>query len=91
MTPSLRNVAITPPYFHNGIFATLDEVVLFYNTRDQGAFGPAEVPQTEDTTELGNLGLTAQQSSDIVAFLQTLTDGYSPVGPNRQAASSLRR
>ncbi len=77
MTPSLRNVALTGPYFHNGIFTTLAQVVHFYNTRDLGGFAPPEVPGTEDTTELGNLHLTAQQESDIVAFIGTLTDGYA--------------
>ncbi|HWD40489.1 MAG TPA: cytochrome c peroxidase, partial [Fimbriimonas sp.] len=73
MTPSLRNVAITAPYFHNGVFASLNQVVHFYNTRDLGGFDPPEVPETMDTTELGNLGLSAQEESDIVAFLNTLT------------------
>jgi len=78
MTPPLRNVALKGPYFHNGIFNTLSEVVNFYNTRDLGGFGPPEVPQTMDTTELGNLQLTSQEQADIVTFLGTLTDGYTP-------------
>ena len=77
MTQSLRNVVLTGPYFHNGLFTTLAQVVNFYNTRDLGGFAPPEVPQTEDTTELGNLGLSAQQQSDIISFLGTLTDGYT--------------
>jgi len=77
MTPPLRNVAIKGPYFHNGYFNNLAEVLNFYNTRDLGGFPPAEVPQTMDTTELGNLQLTAQEQSDIIAFLGTLTDGYT--------------
>ena len=75
-TPTLRNVALTAPYFHNGIFTSLDKVVDFYNARDLGGFDPPEVPATENMTELGNLKLTAQESADIVAFLNTLTDGY---------------
>jgi len=77
MTPTLRNVAARGPYFHNGIFTTLAQVINFYNTRDLGGFAPPEVPQTEDTTELGNLHLTATESTEIIAFLQTLTDGYT--------------
>jgi cytochrome c peroxidase len=77
MTPPLRNVALKAPYFHNGIFKTLAEVVNFYNTRDLGGFPAAEIPQTEDKTELGNLQLTAQEQADIVTFLGTLTDGYT--------------
>lgn len=77
MTPTLRNVALTAPYFHNGLISTLADVVRFYNTRDLGGFDPPEVPATEDLTELGNLSLTTQEQSDLVAFLGTLTDGYS--------------
>ncbi len=76
--PTLRNVAKTAPYGHNGYFATLKDIVHFYNTRDvAGAGWPApEVPATVNAVELGNLGLTSQDEDDIVAFLRTLTDGY---------------
>jgi cytochrome c peroxidase len=76
---SLRNIAATPPYAHNGYFATLEDVVHFYNTRDVADAGwPApEVTQNVNTDELGNLGLTAEEEAAIVAFLKTLTDGYS--------------
>ena len=37
---------------------------------------PPEVPETVNTEELGNLGLTAQEEAAIVAFLKTLSDGY---------------
>jgi cytochrome c peroxidase len=75
---TLRNIAITAPYGHNGFFATLEDIVHFYNTRDvPGAnWPPAEVLQNRNSTELGNLGLTAQEEADLVAFLKTLTDGY---------------
>jgi cytochrome c peroxidase len=76
-------------YMHNGYFKSLKEVVHFYNTRDKlprcqpGAPGEKvscwpdpEVPQNKDTT-IGNLGLTNEQEDQIVAFLQTLTDGYT--------------
>ena len=81
MTPTLRNVAVKSPFFHNGYFSTLAQVVHFYNTRDLGGFPAAEIPQTEDTTELGNLQLTTQEEADVVSFLGTLTDGYSPPKP----------
>jgi cytochrome c peroxidase len=87
---SLRNIAITPPYGHNGVFATLEQIVHFYNTRDtlgvcadnnDPGFGvtcwPApEVPQNVNVDELGNLNLTRKQEAKIVAFLKTLTDGW---------------
>lgn len=79
-TPSLRNVAVTAPYGHNGYFKTLKEVVHFYNTRDVPGAGwpPPEVPETVNHDDFGDLGLTEQEEDDIVAFLKTLTDGYRP-------------
>jgi len=88
---SLRNIAITPPYGHNGVFATLEEITHFYNTRDtlgrvpdnrHKGFGitgwpPPEVPRNVNGDELGNLGLTAREEAALVAFMRTLTDGYS--------------
>lgn len=72
--PTLRNIAVTAPYFHNGFAATLKDAVQFYNKRDTGMFGPAEFPGNMNTEELGNLNLTDAEVDDIVAFLQTLTD-----------------
>jgi len=76
--PTLRNVAITAPYFHNGFAATLEEAVQFYNKRniDPRFFTP-EVLQNRNMDELGNLKLSEQEVSDLVAFLKTLTDGFS--------------
>lgn len=88
---SLRNVALTPPYMHNGSLKTLREVVHFYNTRDtlprecagmnDPGFGvdcwpAAEIPHTMNTVQVGNLGLTVEEEEAIAAFLETLTDNY---------------
>ncbi len=78
--PTLRNIAVTAPYFHNGVFQTLEQAVQFYNKRDLGVFPSPEFPDNMNTEELGNLHLTDQEVADIVAFLHTLTDGYSPFG-----------
>ena len=92
---TLRNIAITPPYGHNGVLATLEQVVHFYNTRDTlsvvtdntspefGVSGwPApEVNKNVNHDELGNLGLTAEEELAVVAFMKTLTDDY-PVWGN---------
>jgi len=75
---TLRNVAITAPYFHNGVAATLTDAVQFYNKRNSGIFGIAEIPATQNNEELGDLHLTDDEVSDIVAFLKTLTDGWHP-------------
>lgn len=75
--PSLRNVAITAPYMHNGIFKTIKEVVDFYNTRDVDAkWGKPEVAENVNKDELGDLKLTEQEVTDLIAFMETLTDGY---------------
>ena len=74
--PTLRNVAITPPYLHNGVFKTLYQVVAFYNTRDVAPWPEPEVTENLNVDEMGDLGLSNQEVEDIVAFLNTLTDGW---------------
>lgn len=64
-TPSLRNVALTAPYFHDGSAATLADVVAFYN-----AGGRVNLNLEE---ELHPLGLTPREQLDLVAFLEALT------------------
>jgi cytochrome c peroxidase len=82
--PTLRNVAVTAPYFHNGSFSTLEEVVHFYNARDvDPTIGAPEVPFNVNGDELGDLKLTEAEEEAIVAFLRTLTDGYRPAGTAR--------
>jgi cytochrome c peroxidase len=77
--PTLRNIALTAPYGHNGYFNTLEEIVHFYNVRDDGKTYPhPEYPATVNHDEMGNLGLTPAEEADIVSFLKTLTDGYTP-------------
>ena len=76
---TLRNIAETAPYGHNGYFPDLYSIVHFYNTRDvEGGdfFGKvdAEVPDTVNGDELGNLGLSFEQEKKLVLFLKTLTD-----------------
>jgi cytochrome c peroxidase len=64
-TPSLRNVALTWPYFHDGSAATLGDVVEFY---DRGGVQNATLD-----VQIKPLGLTDEEQTDLVAFLQTLT------------------
>jgi cytochrome c peroxidase len=74
---SLRNIAKTPPYGHNGYFKTLREIVHFYNTRDVETWPLPEVDNDNvNRDELGDLGLKPSEEDAIVAFLLTLTDGY---------------
>jgi cytochrome c peroxidase len=98
--PTLRNIALTAPYFHNGKFETLAEVVAFYVRRDTnpeewypiGASGvekfndlPPDFQANVNITEVpynrkpGEApALNAQEIADVVAFLNTLSDGYKP-------------
>jgi cytochrome c peroxidase len=78
--PTLRNVALTAPYMHNGVFATLREVLDFYNTRDTEEWPPPEVAENVNTEELGDLGLAEEDIDALLAFLETLSDGWEP-GP----------
>lgn len=81
-------------YGHNGYFKSLEGIVHFYNTRDvkdvcPGPYTEAEalaadcwpapeVSENVNTDELGDLGLTPDEESALVAFLKTLSDGYVP-------------
>ncbi|MEQ1636766.1 MAG: cytochrome c peroxidase [Methylococcales bacterium] len=79
--PTLRNIAKTAPYTHNGVFSNLRDVVEFYSTRDVDAkWGKPEVAENINKDELGDLKLTPDEIDAIVAFLQTLTDGYEANG-----------
>jgi cytochrome c peroxidase len=70
--PSLRNVALTAPYMHNGYFAILKDVIRFYNTRDiPGAGWPApEVAENVNRLEMGNLKLTDTEIDDIFGAIK---------------------
>ncbi|MGV1098587.1 cytochrome-c peroxidase [Thiovibrio sp. JS02] len=72
--PTLRNVALTAPYGHNGYFPTLKDVVSFHNSRDTGNWPAPEVVENLNTTDVGNMGLSDAEVDDIVAFLAALSD-----------------
>jgi len=75
--PTLRNVAITTPYMHNGVFTDLQAVLDFYNSRNTNPDQPpAEVAANGDN-RIGNLGLSQGEIDDVIAFLNALTDGYN--------------
>ncbi|WP_349431847.1 cytochrome c peroxidase [Methylomarinum sp. Ch1-1] len=66
-TPSLRNIALTAPYMHNGSLSSLKEVLRFYN---QGGIANENLDPL-----IKPLQLTDDEITDILAFLQTLTGG----------------
>ena len=96
--PTLRNVALTPPYFHNGAVATLEDAVGFYATRDNDPerwypsaggvvdkFNDLPAAYRVNVTQQAPFGLrpgqaprlSAQEVQDVVAFLRTLSDGFT--------------
>ena len=68
--PGLRNVAVTAPYMHNGMMATLEEVLRYYN--NPTGFFPHQL--NIEPAFKKSLNLSPEEQSDIIAFLQTLTD-----------------
>ncbi|MEM8569396.1 MAG: cytochrome c peroxidase [Pseudomonadota bacterium] len=85
--PTLRNVAVTAPYMHNGVFEDLRTVILFYNRYNSRSdarqinpetgepFGMPEVPETLSVEELTHgPALDDRRIDALVAFLKTLTD-----------------
>ncbi|MFQ5444047.1 MAG: cytochrome c peroxidase, partial [Nitrospinales bacterium] len=69
--PTLRNVALTAPYMHNGIFETLDEVIDFY----AGGGGPGKALNVSNLDDkIRKFSLTAEEKSSLIAFLHALTD-----------------
>jgi cytochrome c peroxidase len=74
--PSLRNIAVTAPYMHDGRFNTLEEVLDHYNEHIQNASPNLDPLITEASNNLrGNsLALTPAEKAKIIKFLQTLTD-----------------
>ncbi len=70
-TPTLRNVALTAPYMHNGAFQTLEEAVDFYSRGGGQGIG---ISLPRQTLPPEPLQLTASEKQDIFAFMKSLTD-----------------
>jgi cytochrome c peroxidase len=64
-TPSLRNVALTAPYMHNGVLLTLEEVIDYYDCGGTGAEG--------QDSRIAPLQLTTEEKHALLAFLRSLT------------------
>jgi cytochrome c peroxidase len=69
--PTLRNIALTAPYMHNGAFETLEEVLDFYSGGGGRGLG-LDVPLQDD--KIRKFALTPQEKADLIAFLLALTD-----------------
>jgi cytochrome c peroxidase len=70
-TPSLRNVALTAPYMHNGVYRTLEQVVDFY---DRGGGAGIGIALPNQTLPADRLKLTRTERRELIAFLQSLID-----------------
>lgn len=74
-TPSLRNIALTAPYMHDGRFRTLEEVI------DHYSFGVQRSPTLDPNLAkhpMEGIGITPADKKALVAFLKTLTDTHRP-------------
>ncbi|HIF55110.1 MAG TPA: hypothetical protein EYQ57_08120 [Methylococcaceae bacterium] len=72
-TPTLRNIALTAPYMHDGSLETLEQVVDYYNEGgDHNRFIDAAIFP---------LQLSSQEKTDLVAFMQSLTSPQRSVIP----------
>ncbi len=70
-TPTIRNIELTAPYMHNGVYKTLEEVIDFYN--EGGGLGKGfDVPN--QTLPEDKLNLSDQEKKQLIAFMKTLTD-----------------
>lgn len=77
--PTLRNIALTAPYMHDGRFETLEEVLDHYNEHVQmsATLDPLIIEASNEVSEPGapvKLFLSEQEKKDIIAFMQLLTD-----------------
>lgn len=85
--PSLRNVAVTAPYMHDGRFSTLEEVLQHYSSGVQRS--PELDANLAKHPEAG-IQLTQQEQADLIAFLKTLTDeGFVKTEAATAAASAV--
>ncbi len=69
-TPGLRNIGVTGPYMHNGMFKTLEQVLAYYNMPKHFIDQPINI----DPTLKNGLSLSTQEKKDIISFMLTLTD-----------------
>lgn len=80
-TPSLRNLAFTAPYMHDGRFATIDAVINHYS---EGLQNSTTIDPLMKKVDEGGVQLTLQEKADLKAFLLTLTDTSFTTNPNFQ-------
>lgn len=70
-TPTLRNLAFTAPYMHDGRFASLEELIDFYS---EGVKFSATIDPLMKKVNQGGINLTVEEKANLIAFLMTLND-----------------
>jgi cytochrome c peroxidase len=104
-TPTVRNIELTAPYMHNGVYKTLLQVVEFYNHAAGLKFvrevkeERAKLPYPFLNILPDTLGLNAKEKNELVAFMKTLTDSTAmrniptrlPVLSGKHAALNKRK
>lgn len=79
---TLRNIALTAPYMHDGRFASLEQVLDHYNEHFHFSPNLSHELRTSHNEPTGHrLGLTSSEKKDIIAFLHTLTDSTFVTNP----------
>ncbi|WP_340063081.1 cytochrome-c peroxidase [Ascidiimonas aurantiaca] len=77
-TSTVRNVALTAPYMHNGVYTTLEEVIDFYNRGGGQGIG---IPLEGQTLPPDPLGLDTEEVNDLIAFMEALNDENTAKNP----------
>ncbi|MBS1607855.1 MAG: cytochrome-c peroxidase [Bacteroidetes bacterium] len=70
-TPTLRNIELTAPYMHNGVYTTLEEVMEFYNN---GGGKGLKIAPANQSLPFDKLNLSKKEIGDIISFMKALTD-----------------
>jgi len=70
-TPTLRNIDLTAPYMHNGVYKTLEDVIDFY---DKGGGSGLGIAPANQTLPANHLQLSHEEKKQLIAFLHSLTD-----------------
>lgn len=70
-TPTVRNISFTAPYMHNGVYKSLEEVLLFYQRGGGAGIG---IPLSHQSLPFDTLALSAGDKDALIAFLSSLSD-----------------
>ena len=88
-TPSLRNIALTAPYMHDGRFQTLEEVIRHYN---EGIHRTSTLDPNLAKHPKGGIALSGKDQAALISFLKSLTDEkYGAKAPPKKTQAPLRR